>query len=193
MRTLLFITTIFLFLSATVYAQQQIPVAADTGYNVQLNEVRVTARFKNDTERYRYNQMKYYVKTILPYLDAATSLFKEVNTKLQNEDIGRKERKEYVNAKEEEMRTKFEDKVRDLNVTQGVLLVKLIARQTNLNIYKMLQDFKNPLAAIKWQAWARMNGMNLDRKYHPEEEHTLELIMEELGYPLPESYAINFE
>ena len=86
------------------------------------------------------------------------------------------------------MRTEFEERVKKLNVTQGKLLVKLIARQTELNIYEMLQEFKNPLTAIKWQTWARVNGMNLDRKYRPDEEKDLENIMYELGYPLPPGY-----
>jgi hypothetical protein len=154
-----------------------------------LPVVMVKARFLNDTDRYHYNQMKFYVTTILPYLNASTKLFKDINAKDNEEGVSRRERRRYINTKEDEMRTQFEDKVKSLNVTQGALLVKLISRQTELNIYKMLLEFKNPLVAIKWQTWARFNGMNLDRKYHPEEEPDLENIMEELGYPLPAGYT----
>jgi len=170
---------------------QSVPVDADTVHIVQLKESRVYARWKNDTDRYRYNQMKFYVTTILPYVAAATKLFKEVNAKIQDPDVSRKECRHFIKSKEDEMRTQFEDKIQQLNVTQGILLVKLIARQTDLNIYKMLQEFKNPLVAVKWQAWARFNGLNLDKKYHPEEEKDLELIMEDLGYLLPDCYATN--
>jgi hypothetical protein len=163
---------------------------ADSCY--MLPEAKVTGQWMNDTDRYHYNQKKFYVTTILPYLNAATKLFKEVNVKVSEPGISKKEKKQYVNTREDEMRTQFEDKVKKLNVTQGTLLVKLISRQTELNIYKILQEFKNPLTAMKWQAWARMNGMNLDRKYHPEEEKDLENIMEELGYPLPPGYRLNY-
>lgn len=169
---------------------QTAPATPDTTIVYELKGVQVTAPWKNDTERYHYNQMKFYVTTILPYLNAATTLFTEINMKLQ-EDLSRRERKQYIGTKEDEVRTKFEDKVRDLNVTQGVLLVKLIARQTNMNIYDMLRDFKGTIPALKWQTWARLHGLNLDRKYHPEEEPWLELIMDELGYPLPHSYVVN--
>ncbi len=178
-----------LIVYAATGSAQSIPVAADTAYTIQLKEVDVVAKWKNDTDRYRYNQMRFYVTTILPYLNAATKLFKEINAKTEDPGLGKKERRQFINSKEDEMRDQFEDKLRELNVTQGVLLVKLIARQTELNIYKMLLEFKNPLTAIKWQAWARLNGMNLDKKYHPEEERDLEHIMEDLGYPLPASYA----
>ncbi len=182
---------ILCILNAYGSTAQTTAAAADTIYTVHLRQVDVRAKWRNDTERYRYNQMKYYVTTILPYVNAATKLFNEINTKLDAQDMSRKDRRRFINSKEEEMRSQFEDKVKDLNVTQGVLLVKLIARQTDVNIYKVLTEFKNPFAAIKWQAWARLNGMNLDRKYQPEEEPYLEMIMDELGYPLPNSYAVN--
>lgn len=155
-----------------------------------LPEAKVTAQWLNDTDRYRYNQMKFYVTTILPYLDASTQLFKDVNDKVNEKGISKKQRRKYVNSREDEMRTKFEDKIKQLNVTQGTLLVKLICRQTELNLYKILQEFKNPLTAVKWQTWARINGLNLDRRYNPKEEKDLENIMEELGYPLPSSYTM---
>jgi hypothetical protein len=164
--------------------------SGDTMLTASLEEVKITARWKNDTERYRYNQMKFYVTTVLPYVKATTQLFNDINIKLADPDLSRKEWRRYKALKEDEMRSQFEDKIKDLNITQGKLLVKLIARQTNLNLYKMINEVKNPLVAIKWQSWARVNGMNLDKRYKPDEEQMLELIMEDLGYPLPASYAL---
>ncbi len=186
-RTLIIIA---MLLSIQSFGQGNVGLQVDTIY--MLPEVKVTAQFLNDTDRYRYNQMKFYVTTILPYLDAATKVFKEINAKVNEEGVSRKERKQFVHSREEEMRSSFEEKVKQLNVTQGTLLVKLIARQTEVNLYNILQEFKNPLTAVKWQAWARLNGMNLDRKYQPDEEKDLENIMEELGYPLPPGYRYDY-
>lgn len=187
MKRILFVLIVFAA-GANGYAQQTTAPIADTNAVVQLKPVQVKAKWLNDTDRYHYNQMKYYVTTILPYVNAASRLFLEINAKTEDPELSRRERKQYINSKEDEVRTQFEDKVKGLNVTQGALLIKLIARQTNVNIYKMLQEFKNPITALKWQAWAQMNGMNLNRKYDPEEEKDLESIMEELGYPLPICY-----
>ncbi len=189
-RTLLFLAFIFTVLGA--YAQSATDtLKTDTAYSVELKEIKVTARWKNDTDRYHYNQMKFYVTTILPYLNAGTTLFNDINTKINEPGTSRKERRQYINTREDEVRDQFEDKIKKLNVTQATLLMKLVARQTNVNIYSMLTEFKNPLTAVKWQVWARLNGMNLDKKYNPSEEPDLENIMYELGYPLPASYATN--
>lgn len=166
------------------YAQEATP---DTILMVTLPRVDVKAdrKWENDTVRYRYNQTKYYITTILPYLNAATKLFTELNEKVSDQQVDKKERKAFVNTKEDELRVKFENEVKKLNTTQGVLLVKLIGRQTSVNIYGMLQEFKNPLTAVKWQTWAKLNGFNLNKKYNPDDEPMLEHIMESLGYPLP--------
>jgi hypothetical protein len=185
MQKLLLIILLLSGLFSTRLSAQEV----DTVLMVRLKEVQVTdsRKWKNDTARYRFNQMRYYVETILPYLNAATKVFKEIDEAVSS-DVSRKERKRLVGAKEDELRVQFEDKVKALNETQGVLLIKLIGRQTGVNIYSILQEFKNPLTAIKWQAWARMNGFNLNKKYDPKDEVLLEQVMLSLGYDLPDFY-----
>lgn len=183
MRIILFILITLLCIGDT-YAQ-------DTLWSSKLDTVHVVSQrsWDNDTTRYRYNQMKYYVKTILPYLNAATKTFKELDEQLANNNLSKKERKAFVKTKEAAVRLQFEEEVKKLNETQGVYLVKLITRQTGANIYHILQEFKNPMVAIKWQGWARLHGFNLNKKYNPDDEPWLEDIMEDLGYPLPDSYS----
>jgi hypothetical protein len=183
---------ILLMFSSAVFAQSDEP---DTLWMVEMKPVNVTStrNWTNDTVRYRYNQTKYYITTILPYLNSATKLFAELDAKVKDPNISRKQRKQFVNGKEDELRTKFEDEISKLNTTQGILLIKLIARQTGVNIYDMLGEFKNPFTAIKWQTWARLNGHNLNKTYNPIEEPMLEHIMESLDYPLPSFYQLNAE
>ena len=184
---LLNLTVGAILFTPTVYGQDKV----DTMLMVNMKPVDITAQrvWGNDTVRYHYNQMKYYVTTILPYLDEATRLFSEVNTKLEDEHISNRERRRFINAKEDELRVKFEDEIKDLNETQGTLLVKLIARQSGVNIYNMLKEFKNPFVAMKWQAWVKLNGFSIAKRYDPNDEPWLEHIMESLDYPLPSFYG----
>lgn len=180
---------ILLCVMGAMAAKAQTNQEVDTIYVAQLKEVNIRGRWMNDADRYRYNQMKHYVKLILPYLDASTRLFNDLNAHASDPKLSHRERRQYINSKEDEMRDQFEDRIKNLNVTQGVLLVKLISRQTNLNLYEGIKEFKNQIVAAKWQLWAQVNGMNLNKQYKPEDEPDLENIMYELGYPLPQSYA----
>lgn len=169
------------------YAQNQ---SEDTILMMYMKEVEITEERKwaNDTIRYRYNQMRYYVTTILPYLNEATKIFNDINAKMNSPHMDKRERKKYISEKEEAVHQRFDEQIKKLNETQGVLLVKLIARQTGSNLYNTLQEFKNPLTAVKWQAWAKFHGFNLNKKYDPNDEPWLEQIMEGFGYPLPDVY-----
>ncbi|HEY9178986.1 MAG TPA: DUF4294 domain-containing protein [Flavipsychrobacter sp.] len=162
----------------------------DTVLHVTMDTVQVKARreWANDTLRYRYNQMKYYVTTVMPYVQEAVALQHELEAKV-SEGMERKEQKAFVRQREDELRKRFDAEVKDLNETQGVLMVKLIARQTGVNIYDILKEYKNGFEAIKWRAWGKLNGFNLARRYNPDDEAMLENIMEELGYPLPDFYG----
>ena len=63
-------TILFIFSAIAATAQQ------DTVLQFRLPTVTVDAKrnWDNDTIQYKYNHMKYYVTTILPYLDAATDV-----------------------------------------------------------------------------------------------------------------------
>lgn len=187
MRATLLLCFLIICVSYTpLLAQRQ----NDTILMVRLKEVQIkgTRNWGNDTLRYQFNQTRYYVQTILPYLDAATRLFKDLDAKTKEPGVSKKERRNFIATKEDEVRNQFENKVKGLNETQGVLLVKLIARQTGANIYSMLDEFKNPLTAIKWQAWSRLHGFNINKRYNPDDEILLEQVMMSLDYPLPDFY-----
>lgn len=164
--------------------------APDTQLHVTLKPVSIKAErdWANDTVRYKYNQMKYYVTTVMPYVQEAVNLYEDLEVKTGQGGISRKERRAYVHQREDELREQFDKEVKALNETQGVLMVKLIARQTGVNIYDMLLEYKNPVAATKWLGWARLHGFNLNRQYNPDDNIMLENIMDELGYPLPYFY-----
>jgi len=183
-------TVIYCLLITSQAMAQHADIEPDTMLMVHMREVQITKerQWANDTIRYRYNQMRYYVKTILPYLDEATKIFNEINATIEDPHLGKRDRKKYISEKEDLVHQRFDEQIKRLNETQGVLLVKLIARQTGSNIYSTLQEFKNPFTAVKWQAWAKLHGFNLNRTYDPNDEPWLEQIMEGFGYPLPDVY-----
>ena len=184
------LTLCVLFLAAMHSRAQEAVTVPDTAilWRIPETEVKSTQLWDNDTARYRYNQLKHYVQTVLPYVNAATATVTEVNNKLSG-GIRGAERRRYLAGKDRALRTEFEDRVKSLNTTQGVLLIKLIGRQTGANLYDIISETKGGLTAVKWQAWARWHGINLARPYDPAAEPQLERIMRSLGYELPTFYA----
>ncbi|MEZ5047760.1 MAG: DUF4294 domain-containing protein [Chitinophagaceae bacterium] len=175
----------FILFSNTLVAQQSFPLVNNEdspSYHVRLNEAVIVDKriFENDTMRYNYNQMKYYIKTVMPYVNVATIMFKDIQDKTSS--MNRRDRKAYIKSKEGEIKVNFEDQLKKLNITQGKYLIKLINRQTKINCYQIVRELKNPISAAYYQSWAKLNGINLNEAYDPEKEHEMERIMRSLGY-----------
>jgi len=181
-----YIYLLLLSISSNVYSQQTSPTFSNENdapkYFVELNEtVIVESRvFKNDTFRYHYNQMKHYVKIVMPYANAAVKMFNEIDRITAN--VSHKERRRYIKSKEKEIKKNFEDKLTALNITQGRLLVKIVNRQLKTNCYDIVKELKNPVSAVYYQTWAKLNGINLNEQYKPEDNKDLEQILKSLGY-----------
>ncbi|MBU3677888.1 MAG: DUF4294 domain-containing protein [Chitinophagaceae bacterium] len=67
-------------------------------------------QFKNDTDLYRYNQLKYYVSTVIPYANEAIRLFHELNQR--TEGLSVRERRNYIRSQEKLIKTNFEDQLK---------------------------------------------------------------------------------
>ncbi len=146
-------------------------------------EVEGTREGLNDTMLYRYNQYKYYVTTVWPYVQEGSALLREIDDKLQS-GMSNREKKRYIKSVEEDVKVNFEDRLKTLNRTQGAILVKLMNRQIGAprTIYSILRQVKGGINAQKWQSWGKLYGIDLKEVYNPETEPKLEGILRSLGY-----------
>jgi hypothetical protein len=79
---------------------------------------------------------------------------------------------------EEEIEAEYGQELRDLTISQGKILIKLIDRETGNSSYDLVADLRGEFRAVFYQAFARIFGYNLKIKYDPEgEDKDIELIV----------------
>ena len=61
----------------------------------------------------------------------------------------------------------FEKEVKKLTISQGIILVKLIDRETGRTSYQVIKELKGGFTAFFWQGLARIFGNNLKAEYDP--------------------------
>ena len=66
---------------------------------------------------------------------------------------------------EKDLKKEFADKVTNLSVYQGKVLMKLINRETGNNCYEIIKEYKGGFNAGFWQAIAFVFGSNLKQPY----------------------------
>jgi hypothetical protein len=142
---------------------------SDTIPMIELPELRVFDHRELDYLylKRKYRRLIHNVKKAYPYSKIAGEKLKELDEQLAYID-NEKEQKEHIKKAEEEIMGQFEKEVRKLTVTQGIILVKLIDRETGRISYLVIKELKGSITAFFWQGIARIFGNNLKAEYDPE-------------------------
>lgn len=139
---------------------------------------------KKELEAYRKKVEAYrkYVRNIVlvyPLAKEAARILAQLNAEMARIPT-EKERERYFRQREKELFRQYEHKLKDLTVSQGNLLVKLIDRETGNNAYSLIKDLKSGRSAFFWQAVARIFGGNLKTDYNPQEEQFIEMVIQKI-------------
>lgn len=154
-------------------------VNGDTIPVIELRPVLITAPrvFASRSEAMRYYRLVHNVKTAYPYAYLAGIKFREYESALARMD-SEAERRKAVKEIENEIRGQFEEDLKRLTRTQGLILIKLIDRETSHTSYTILREFRGIVSAVFWQSLARIFGYNLRTQYDPfGEDHLIEEIV----------------
>lgn len=99
----------------------------------------------------------------------------------RNEEVSKKkEHKKYVRSTEEELKKKFEDELKNLTINEGLVLVKLVNRETGNNCYNLIKNLKGSVNAFFWQQIGKRYGYDLKQEYIAKENRELEQAIEDL-------------
>jgi len=119
-----------------------------------------------------WTRLRNAVYVTYPYAKAASKTINEINVRLANvTDEG--QRKAIIHSKEKELRAQFGDKVTQLSIYQGKVLMKLIRRETGDNCYEIIKEYKGGFNAGFWQSVAFIFGSSLKQTYDPNNEDKL--------------------
>ena len=141
---------------------------------VEIKEVTVYAhpRFPRKSDFRKYERLIYNLKKVYPYALIVRSRLARVDTDMRNID-NENDRKEYLKKVEKDVFAEYEGAIRDMTITQGRLLIKLIDRETLNTSYTLIKDYRGKIAAAFWQGIARIFGTNLKEEYDPYGEDAL--------------------
>lgn len=129
-------------------------------------------------ERERWSRLRNAVYVTYPYARSAAKVLKDVNSSMVN--MNKRERKAFLATKEKELKAQFGDKLENLSVYQGKVLMKLIDRETGQNCFEIIKELKGGFNARVWQTVAFFFGGNLKSEYDKQEDKDIEVIVQEL-------------
>jgi hypothetical protein len=143
----------------------------DTIASIWMPEVLIVADYSYKTKKQyeAWTRTKYNVKKVYPYAILAAAKLKEYDlilSKLPSE----RAKKAYVKIIEKELKADFENDLKNLSMTQGKILLKLIDRETGSTSFEIVKQMRGNFQAFMWQSVARIFGSNMKTEYDPEGE-----------------------
>ena len=129
---------------------------------------------------WKYERLVNNLKKVYPYALVVRARLEQINAALENIPDD-KQRKKYLRQIEKDVFGEYEDDIRDMTISQGKLLIKLIDRETLNTSYELIRQYRGGFSAAFWQSIARIFGSNLKAEYDPYgEDAIMEIILREI-------------
>ena len=132
-----------------------------------LNPVDIHARRLSEDERRAYYRLVYNIRRTYPYAIMAQRRMETYNA-LRAAGMRRKDDRKFFKNEEKQIREDFLKDLKGLTKSQGAILLKLLARQTDTAAYFLLKDFRGSARAGAYQTLARLWGFDLKQGYDPQ-------------------------
>lgn len=151
--------------------QDTLPVGISQGELIPhytLDPIEIHARRLTPEEKQKYLKLVYNVRKTYPYAVMAKERMESYNA--MRDSIGKKkDQRKFLKAEEERIKADFLEDLKGMTKSQGAILIKLLARETDTTAYFLLKDFRGGAKAFAYQTMAVFWGYNLKENYRPDD------------------------
>ena len=140
----------------------------DTILIVYLPEIDIDlmGRYYEITETRQGRRLVSNVRKVYPYARLASVKLQEYDTLLAS--IPKEsDRRRMIKQFEEELSDQYTEELKKLTFSQGLILIRLIDRETGNTSYQLVRELHGYLRAFFYQGFARLWGYNLKEKFDP--------------------------
>ena len=120
----------------------------------------------------KWRRTKYFVQSVYDYAVISSAMLNAFEDTLVNIS-SRRIKSKYLSKANKVLKKEFGDEIRNMSITRGNYLMKLIYRNTNLTTYEIIEKYRGPGKAFWFQALCVVNGQDLKQVYAPNDEDAL--------------------
>ncbi len=120
--------------------------------------------FKNERQKAAWDRTRYNVKKVYPYAILAAAKLKEYDRILATIPL-EADKKKYTKLAEQQLKAQFGEELKNLSMTQGRILIKLIDRETGATAYEVVKEMRGSFSAFMWQGLAVLFNSSLKDDY----------------------------
>jgi len=134
---------------------------------IQLqNAEMIHLNLDTDMEKKYYLWLRKRVRDVWPYVKIAVEEYNEIQDTAQYFNSKRAKRK-YIKKRQQDLADQFEDKLKDLSLSRGQILIKLIHRETNETTYDIIKELRGGVNAFLWNSAGGAFDLDLKTEFDP--------------------------
>ena len=167
-----FLLVIIFISTINLYSQNKNVIIADldiingdTLFIKEFPEVEIL-EFKDNIERRKYYILKRRVLKVYPYALVAKEKLDAIQRGLDTIPK-RRHKKRYTKQVASWVKDEYTDQLKNLTMSEGRILVKLIYRETKITSYDIVRSYRGRFNAFFWQTMAKLWENNLKTQYDP--------------------------
>lgn len=140
----------------------------DTLLIVYLPEVDIDLmnRYYQISETWQGRRLVNNVRKVYPYAKIASELLQTYDTLLATVSNA-SERSNLMRMAEDDLTEQYTEELKKLTFSQGLILIRLIDRETGDTSYQVVQELRGKFRAFFYQGFARLWGYDLKSEYDP--------------------------
>lgn len=152
----------------------------DTIYIAKIGDVSVSApQFASDDDMRRYRIYRQYAVKVYPYAAEAIKIFRKQEAITRHLDPEYK--RKYLKILHKELKTEFEDPLKKLTRTQGMILIKMIEKELDTPMYFLIKDLKGGVNATYWNTMGKFFGHYIKEGYEVGKDPILDMVLNDFN------------
>lgn len=134
---------------------------------IQLGDAKVLhLNLKTDLEKKYYVWLRRRVRDVWPFVKVAVEEYNSIQDTSKYFSNNR-ERKRYIKQRQQILADQFEDRLKNLTLSRGQILIKLINRETDKTAYEIIKELRGGVNAFLWNSTGGAFNLDLKTEYDP--------------------------
>jgi hypothetical protein len=170
-----FKTYFFVCLSFNGFSQIENPISRDTLKTVISKPIEV----KDQDFLNQYRKLKPTVVKMYPYALYAADLLDQMSNNLES-ITKRRAKHKFLKQSYKNLKADFKYVILDMYISEGQVLMKLIARETGTTVYDIIKKYKGRKDAAMFSLIGKLYEQNIKVPYNPQKEYVIEAIIKDI-------------
>jgi len=161
----------------------------DTLIMEKLDDISITSlrAFKSEEDYLKYMKFRRYAAIVYPYAKQAIKIFKE--TEYVTANMNKRKRKKHIKRLQDDLKIQFEDPLKKLTKLQGKIMMKMIERELDKNMYDLIAGLRGKFTAFYWNNASKLYSYDLKEGYNEGKYEILDAVLQDFDI----SYRIEQE